>query len=517
MKRRIITFFMILQLAAMVVLCGCSDDTSVASPESTGSEASVSYGGNITVGITQDLDSLDPHKAVAAGTKEVLVNIFDGLIKVDKDGNFVPAVASSYEISPDGLKYEFTLREGVKFHNGKVVTADDVIYSLKRVAGLADTDDPLVYVEPVFSIISEINKTEKGIEVVLSEPATELIGYFTCSIIPCDYDAQDTAPVGCGPFKFVSYEPMQKMVLAKNDDYYISELPYLDGVTFKINASTDAAFLELMAGSMDIFPYLTFDQANQLSGTYTIESGTMNLVQALFLNNARAPFDDIRVRQAICHAIDKQAVLNVVAGGKGEVIGTGMFPSFSKYYDASLAGSYPTDLEKAKELLAEAGYPEGIEFTISVPSNYDFHVKTAEVIVDQLARAGIKAKIQLVEWSTWISDIYMGRDYDATVIGLDSDLAPSDVLRFYPSDASKNFVNYFNDEFDAVFAKAKTAVNEDEKAAYYKQLEKMLTDDAVSAFIQSPAQLVAVRSNLAGYTFYPVCVQDMSTVHYVSK
>ncbi len=515
MKKKLVSFFMILQIVTAVALCGCTGDTTGGDPEQKSSDSSVKYGGKITVGITQDLDSLDPHKAVAAGTEEVLINIFDGLIKVASNGDFVPAVASSYEISEDGLKYAFTLRKGVKFHNGKEVTADDVIYSLKRVAGLDGTPDPEVLVKSAFSVIKEINKTEDGVEVILSEPATELIGFFTCSIIPCDYDAQATAPIGCGPFKFVSYEPMRSIVLEKNEDYYVEGVPYLDGVTFKISADTDAAFLELMAGGIDIFPYLTADQANQLKGNYNIEDGTMNLVQALFLNNAREPFTDVRVRQAICYALDRQGIINVVAEGKGEVIGTNMFPTFGRYYDASLVNKYPTNIEKAKELLKEAGYEGGISFTITIPSNYDFHVKTGEVITQQLKAAGIDAKIKLIEWSSWLSDVYAGRDFESTIIGLDSELAPSDILRFYPSDSSKNFINYSNPEFDRIYTEAKKTSSEDEKEKLYKQLEAILTDDAASAYIQSPAQLVAVNKKLTGYTFYPVYVQDMSTVGFV--
>ncbi|MBO4761971.1 MAG: ABC transporter substrate-binding protein, partial [Lachnospiraceae bacterium] len=265
----------------------------------------------------------------------------------------------------------------------------------------------------------------------------------------------------------------------------------------------------------DIFPYLTADQANQLKERYNIEYGTMNLVQALFLNNAREPFTDVRVRQAICYALNRQGILNVVAEGRGEVIGTNMFPTFSRYYDASLVDKYPTDTAMAKKLLADAGYPDGISFTITIPSNYDFHVKTGEVIVEQLRAAGIDAKIKLVEWSSWLSDVYAGRDFESTIIGLDSELAPSDILRFYPSDSSKNFINYSNSEFDEIYAKAKKTADEGEKTRLYKRLEAILTEDAASAYIQSPAQLVAVNKEITGYTFYPVYVQDMSTVAYL--
>ena len=506
MKRKV---FFVMLLAAMTALCACTSGTK----GGNGSDK-VYYGGNITIGITQDLDSLDPHKAVAAGTKEVLYNIFEGLITVSKDGRFVPAVAESYTISEDGTVYSFKLRSGVKFHNGKTVTADDVIYSLKRAAGMLGDSEPDINKIAAFSIISDIKATADGVDVILSEPNTELIGFFTSSIIPCDYKDQATKPVGTGPFKFESYDALQKFVVVKNEDYYIEGVPYLDQVTFKISASTDAAFMEVMAGSIDILPYLTNDQAVQLAGKVDVVDGTMNLVQALFLNNAVKPFDDVRVRQAICYAIDRKSILDLVAGGRGVIIGTNMFPSFSEYYDESLVNRYPYDVEKAKELLKEAGYPDGISFSITIPSNYEFHVKTGEVIVEQLKKAGINAEIKLVEWATWVSDTYVGRDYESTIVGLDSKLAPSDVLRFFFKDSSKNFVNYFSDDFDALFAKAKKTVNATEKAGYYKQLEKMLTEDAVSAFIQSPAQLVAVNKNLGGYTFYPVFVQDMSTVYY---
>ena len=511
-------FFMMLLVLTMA-LCACSGNTNKdnAGKDNSSQTASdsVSYGGEVVVGITQDLDSLDPHKAVAAGTKEVLYNIFEGLIKVDKDGNFVPAVAASYEITDGGLKYKFKLRDNVKFHNGKVVTADDVIYSLKRAAGMLETSDPEVVTLSAFSIFSEVNKTDEGVEVVLSEPNTELIGFFTSSIIPCDYADQSTKPVGTGPFKFVSYEPLVNFVIEKNNDYYDeSKKAYLDKVTFKILTSIDSAFMELLAGSIDICPYLTSEQASQLNGKMDVLDGSMNLVQALFLNNKVEPFNNVKVRQAVCYALDRNEIINVTAGGRGDVIGTNMFPSFSKYYDAATAETYNTNLEKAKELLTEAGYPQGFTFTIKIPSNYDFHVKTGQVIVSQLAKVGIKAEIQLIDWGTWLSDVYSGRQHDATIIGLDAQLAPSDIFRFYPTDSSKNFINYSNAEFDETFAKAKASVNEDEKAELYKKCERILTDDAASAYIQSPAQLVAVNPKLGGYTFYPIYVQDMSTVYF---
>lgn len=517
----------LLLVLGISVLAGCGgkdeDSSDGQNAGGTDGETTVTgepvYGGDIVVGITQDFESLDPHKVNAAGTQEVLFNIFEGVVKPDKDGNLVPAVASDYTISEDGMTYTFILREGVKFHNGELVTAEDVVYSLKRCAGLLETVDPEVIVTSAFSCISDITASTDAsgksiVTVTLSEVNTELLGYLTCAIIPADYDKQADAPIGTGPFKFVSYTPLQSLVMEKNPDYYGTPA-YLDKVTFKISADTDAAFMELLAGGIDIFPYLTSEQANQLTDNYNIEVGTTNLVQALFLNNAEKPFDDIRVRQALCYAIDRQEILDIVADGKGTIIGSNMFAGFAKYFNGDLVNTYPYDVEKAKELLADAGYPDGFEMTITVPSNYQFHVDTAQVIVEQLKKVNVTAKIALVEWGTWLEDTYRGRNYQTTIVGLDANLAPSDVLKRYRSTASSNFVNYVNEEFDRVFALAVAETDDAAKVAYYKQLQEILTNDAASVYIQDPASYVAVSKKLSGYTFYPLYVQDMSKVYYV--
>ncbi len=520
-KRSHFTLFLLMVLVLSIALYGCGGDKTGTDDEKTPADDMSSgtpvNGGSVVVGISQDLDSLDPHKAVAAGTKEVLFNVFEGLYKPDKDGNLVPAVAESYEISPDGKVYTFKLRQGLKFHNGNLVTADDIVYSLKRCAGLLDTTDPAVVVESALTNVSEVNKTdETTVEVVLKEADTELIGFLTSAVIPENYDKQDTAPVGTGPFKFVSYTPLESFVVEKNEDYYVAGKPYLDKVTFKIEPNADSVIMELLAGSIDIFPYLTDAQAEQLKDTFTITEGHMNLVQGLFLNNKAEPFHNVKVRQALNYAIDKQAILDLVAGGKGTVIGSNMFPGFAKYYE-DLADKYPYDIEKAKTLLAEAGYPDGFTFTITVPSNYKFHVDTAQVIVEQLKQAGITARIQQIEWASWINDVYVGRNYEATIIGLDAKLAARDVLERYNSAADNNFVNYSNPQYDETLAKAIEAQDDAEKINYYKKLQSILAEDAAAVYIQDPALLVAVNPKLGGYTFYPVYVLDMASVYFKAE
>ena len=242
----------------------------------------------------------------------------------------------------------------------------------------------------------------------------------------------------------------------------------------------------------------------------------MNLVQALYLNNAVAPFDNELVRQALCYAIDVDSILELTADGHGVKVGSSMYPNFGKYFDASLADTYGYNPDKAKQLLSEAGYENGFSFTITVPSNYAPHVMAAEVIVEQLAAIGITATLKEVEWETWLSDVYSGREFESTVIGFDASAMTADaMLARWVSDNSKNMINYNNPEYDTVMAQAQACVDDNEQTALYKQALKILADTAANVYIQDLADFVAIKSNLAGYEFYPIYVMDMSTIYYV--
>ena len=513
MKTKQKVLLMAFVLVFSVALYGCSGDKNNVDNEQTPA-ADVTpgtpiYGGSVVVGILQDLDSLDPHKSVAAGTREVLFNIFEGLVKPDETGELIPAVASDYKVSEDGKLYTFTLRDDVKFHNGELVAVGDVLYSLNRYISLNEQ------IEPVLSNISKIEEIDdKTIEISLYETDTELIGYLTIGIIPQDYDEVDNKPIGTGPFKFSSYTPMESLKVVNNENYYLEKSPYLDEVVFKVITNTDSVIMDLLSGSIDILAYLTSNQAEQLKNEFNIEEGNMNLVQGLFLNNKVEPFDNKEVRQALYYGIDRQGVIDMVADGKGEIIGSNMFPGFAKYYNEDLADLYSYDPDKAISLLNDAGYPDGFTFTITVPSNYPYHVDTAQVIVEQLKQIGLDVTIKQVEVATWLSDVYAARDYESTIIGLDAKLAPRNVLERYQSEANDNFINYSNLKFNEVFEQAIRTTDDGEKVTYYMELQEILANDAASIYIQDPSLLVAVNPELGGYTFYPVYVQDMAKVYY---
>lgn len=482
-----------------VALIGCSGDKAKDSSE-------------IVVGIPQDLeDSLDPHKALAAGTKEILFNVYEGLLKPDSQGNNIPAVAESYTVSEDLMTYTFKLRDGIKFHNGKNVTADDVKYSIDKFAGISDGSEPLV---SAFSVIEEVNIIDdKTVDVVLNTPDTDLPTYLamvSAAIIPKDNENPDTVAIGTGPYKYVSRSPQENVICEAFDDYW-GEKANIKNVTFKVEANADSIVMDLLGGSIDFYARLTIDQVKQLNDEFSVYEGTMNLVQALYLNNNVKPFDDVRVRQALSYATDVDEILDITAEGKGTKIGSSMFPAFGKYYDESLSELYPTDIEKAKELLKEAGYENGFNMTITVPSNYQPHIDVAQVLAEQYKKIGVNAEIQLVEWNSWLSDVYTGRDFESTVIGVDASyLAASALLSRFESTAANNFINFKSDAYDKAYNKTLTTADDDERTALYLECEKILADEAANVYIQDLPEYVVLNKKFTGYEFYPLYVQDIA-------
>lgn len=511
MKRKILCSLIALVTVLALAACGQkpsgggSGSTEPGGGESTGREATNS----VIVGITQDIDSLDPHNATSAGTREVLFNMYEGLVKATPEGEIEAAVASEFEVSEDATYITFKLRDGITFCDGTPITVSDVKYSIERYAGIQGEGS-------AFSILKDIVTSEDGTIVVnLSEPNTEFVYELTCAILPEANEANvNSNPIGSGPFMYDTFIPGEKLVIKKNPNYWKEGCPYLDEVTFKIVADTDVAVTQLNAGTLDIVQYLTSDQVMTLNDNFYIMDGSINYVQGMFLNNAVAPFNDPLVRQAIYYAVDRQKISDMLFGGKSHIIGTNMIPAATKYYNADTETTYTYDPEKAKELLKQAGYENGFTFTIQVPNNYPPHKGTAEIIADCLADVGITAKINEIEFTSWLSDVYKGKQYEATVVAVDGRLAPYTWFAKNESTGTNNFTNYSNPQYDEIFAKAKAAIDPEEKVGYYKQLQQILADDAASIYVQDPANQVAIRNSLTGYVFYPVSAQDMSVIKY---
>lgn len=514
-----VTKLISLCLALLLLLTACSkDDTEIKDKneseieESVAEESKPKEGGSVVLGITQELDSLDPYLAAAAGTKEVIYNFFDGLVKLTPESKFEPALAESYEFSDDATEYTFKIREGVKFHNGAELSVNDVVYSLERAAGISDQSEGALI--PQLAVVESVSADQdtNQVTVKLKESDADFITYMTLAIIPADYAEQAEKPIGTGPFVFSEYKTQEHLKMKKNEDYWRERNAYLDEVTFLIMPSADAAMIDLEKGNIDIFPYLTMDKADLLKNNYDFIASDSNMVQIWGLNNQRAPFDDPVVRQALNMAVDKQMIIEAVTFGEGNALESGMAPPMDDYYNSDLTSIY--NPEEAETMLKEAGYQD-LKIEITVPGDYVIHVQTAEVIAAQLEQIGVTADVRSVDWGTWLTDVYVGRNYDSTVIALTFDyVAPATVLRHYYSKSENNFINFESAEFDQLFEQALVETDHQKRVELYHQMQKILQDDSASVFLQNPGTQTAVSKKLGGYTTYPQYVQDMYNVYF---
>lgn len=524
MKKKLIVLIA-LCVTVLVIMTGCNKnkvdtpDIGKDDDKGTGSEVvsgSIKEGGDVVVVIEQDIDFLDVHKAVASGTSEVMFNVFEGLMMATPEGGLVHGLAESHEVTEDGLTYTFKLRKNAKFHDGSPVTVEDVKYSFDRLMG-TETGTPmrseLINVEVV-----EIPDSETIVLKMKQIDTSLLMNLHYSKIVPESNEANfNTFPLGTGPFKFVEHLPEQRLVMEKFEDYWSEEgKAHIDKVEFRIIPDSEAAFLSFQAGEIDIFPRLQADKVEDLGEEFVNVKGASNAVQLLAMNHAVEPFNDVRVRKAINYAVDNDELVEAIVYGDGQKLGSNMSPVMAEYYQEGLENIYDLNIEKAKELLKEAGYENGFKTTITVPSNYQIHVDTAQVIIQQLAKVGIDAEIELVEWGVWLERVYRGREHEMTVIAFTGFLDPYKVLKKYRSTDAANFVNFENAEFDDIFNKVTTELDDAERARLYKRSQVILNDEAVAAFIMDQEFNTAMKKNIAGYQIYSIYVQDMASIYYIN-
>jgi len=514
MKRRgVITLIF---ASFIIILAACSgsnssEETKDTSENNTNTEQTTKD--TIKIAMSTEVDNLDPYISAATDTMSMMDNVFDGLLDTNEKGELVPAIAEDYEISEDGLTYTFQLKEGVLFHDGSELTSEDVVYSYERLGGL-DGGDPL---SSEFATIESIEApSETEVVITLKEHNSAFLAANIRPILPADYEEQNTHPIGAGPFKFVEYQVGQKLVLEKNEDYYNQEkVPNFNKIEFIVMPDPESAVLAMQAGDIDIIPGITNQGLEQLGDTINTVAGPQNMVQLLGLNHDVEPLNDVKVRQAINLAIDKDIIIDTVADGKGTKLGSNFSPAMEFYYEEGLENYYEPNMEEAKKLLEEAGYADGFDLEITVPSDYQFHVDTAQVIVEQLSQIGVKAEIKLIEFSSWLETVYQNAEYEATVVSFTGKLDPYEVLKRYVSDYDTNFINYENSEYDQLIEEGVAATNEEEMAEKYKAAQRLLTEDAVSVFIMDPDRTIAMSKDLEGLKMYPIQkfnLEDLQTI-----
>lgn len=523
MQKRILSLVLALTLLVSTFAgCGGNNGSSASGGDSSASQTETSQTetsqtsteGQETVvrmNIGSEPDSLDPWQSAASDTEAIMHNVFEGLCLYNEKGEIIPGLAESWDISEDGLTYTFHLRQGVKFHNGDDFDSADVLYSYDNFAGLDGNEA----VSSDYEIVDSVEAPDAYTFVVhLSEPSAAFLSVNIDAILPEGYADQATHPVGTGPFQFVEYTPSQRIVLEKNPNYYDEDrAAKIDRAEIYIMTDTAAVVSALQSGQLDLAS-VNADDAAVLESQFDIYNSPQNMVQIFALNNSFEPFTKKEVRQAINYCVDKDMIIDSVFGGYGTKLYTNFSPVMATYYNSDLEGSYDTDVAKAQELMNQAGYADGFEFTCKVPANYQAHVDTAQIIAQQLQQIGITMNIETVEWATWLEDVYTNANYEGTIIGLTGKLDPDDVLGRFVSDYARNFYKYQNAEYDQLIADSVTELDEAKRIENYKRCQEILTEDAVGVYICDPNLVVASRKDLKGYTFYPVTFHDLSKLYY---
>lgn len=463
-------------------------------------------------GFTTEPTTLDPlNPANTADGRSILFNVFEGLVKPNIDGTFMPCIAESWTIEQDGLIYDFALKKGIVFHDGSALTPADVKFSLD--AAIAANFNGLNNVKEVTI------QGDKNIVIILKTKDPDFLPYLTVGIVKAGNADREKNIIGTGPFMVESYTPQKDLVLKKFDNYWHKQLPHLEKVTLVFFANFDTLMVALRGGGID-GAFVTGSMAAQLDHRqFDIIHNRSAGVQLLALNNAASPLDDIRVRQAINYGVDVQGIIDAAFFGQGVPSGSPIIPGLTLYYEDSL--SYPYDPDKAISLLAEAGFNENnrLPLEITVPSNFTMHVDTAQVIVSQLEKTGINASIKLVDWPTWLSDVYFGRKYQATVITLDSpSVSPRGFLARYRSDSGENFINFNNAAFDKVYDAALTETDQEKNIQLYKDAQRIAAENAASVYLQDILYFIVLRGGVYGGALdYPLYVIDFASIYRKDK
>lgn len=472
-------------------------------------------GGVLRAGMQTDPVGLDPHTTQATATRNMLENVYDTLVMFDSQMQIVPALAESWETSEDGLTWTFKIREGVTFHDGSAFKASDVAFSLNRikdpevasprsgdfevVASVEAPDDATVVITLTKPFSPLLSKLAQSLNVIVSE-----------AVAGANNNDLNNVVVGTGPFTFVEYVPQTKLELAKNPSYWGTDadgnqLPYLDGILFQFYPEPTARTTAIQTGNADWIEYVPAADVEILRADSNLQviGGLSNNFRTIYLNVTRAPFDNKLVRQALSYAIDEQAIVDVALFGTGGVASTGTTVPVGQFYAIESSPYNGRDVEKAKELLAEAGFADGFEFDLYVTSTYDFLRTPAEIIQSNLAEIGVTVNIVAEDWNVYLPKV-LEHDFTATILGESGQSDPDDFLYdVFRTEGGGNLGLYSNPDLDALLDQGREIADPEERKVLYTQAQELILDEAPQVFLFHSAQYEALRSNVMGFEHFP--------------
>jgi peptide/nickel transport system substrate-binding protein len=468
------------------------------------------YGGSITIAQGVEPPGLDPTTATSAVIPRVVYsNILEGLVKIDRNGKIAPALVRDFKISKDGKEYTFILKKGVKFHDGKPFDAEDVKFTFERLMDPKTATAHPEYYKDIDSVqVVDSHTVKIKMKNVNSMFLFNLARPDSIIVNKQAVDRLKSAPIGTGPFKFVEWVRGDHITLAKFDDYHRKGIPYLDKVTFKFIGDPSAQIASLKAGDIDVIAYDVSPENALLlekDPKFKVLNGYTTTKVILSTNNSRKPFNDVRIRRAMAHAIDRTALIKGAMSGYGVPIGSHMDPGNPYYID--LTPYYPYNPEKAKQLLKEAGYADGFEAVIKLPERYVYARRSGEIIADMFSQVGIRLKIELTEWGQWIDRVFKNADYDLTVIG---HAEPFDI-NIYAN--PKYYFRYDSPKFQETLKKAEMEADPKIRKELYIACQKIITEDAVNGFLYVLPSLPTMKKEIMNWwKDYPMTAVDVTEV-----
>lgn len=475
--------------------------------------AAQAAGKTVTIGMRLEPPALDPTTGAAAAISQVTTyNIFETLTKLDNTGKVHPMLAESWTISDDGLSYTFKLAKGVKFHDGSDFDAQDVLFTFERNKGPDSKNKRKATFEKMVSISAPDSHT---VQITLDAPYSlltfDLAQAVSAIVAPETAATNETNPVGTGPYKFDKWVKGDSVTMVKFADHRNAANVQIERATFRFINDSAAQVAALLAGDLDYMPALS---ASEMFGQFETHpdfntlQGTTEGETIIAMNNGSEALSDVRVRRAIMHAVDRNALIEGASGGYGTPIGTHFAPHHPAYVDLTDMSAY--DPEKAKALLAEAGYGDGLELSLKLPPP-SYARRGGEIVADMLGKVGITTKIENVEWPVWLDQVYKNKQYDLTII---SHVEPMD-LGIY---ARENYYfNYDSPEFRAILAKADSATTVAEQTKYLQAAQRKLAEDAVNGFMYELSKLGVAKKGLTGlWNNWPAFINEVAAMKWES-
>ncbi|QDQ02472.1 DNA-binding protein [Lysinibacillus fusiformis] len=515
MKQRKNWIYLMLTVIVGLIMSACSSDDGKEASQGNTDGSTTDVPQAIVVRVNDDPDFLDPHKATASISYQMILNIFEGLMAPETDGSLKEGLAESYEISEDGLTYTFKIRPGVKFHNGEDVTVEDIQYSFDRLMGKNGGEKMSNNFDNVASTEAPDAST---FAITLKEPNSNFLYSLTArqsAIIPKSNDGKHNEnPIGTGPFAYVKYSPGTNLELTKNENYWKEGLPYLDKVTFAFQSDDQAAIMSLMANEVDLTS-VPWQRVSEVEGSHTLSHQNNNSSLIVTFNETKAPFDNVKVRQAMNYAISKSDIIDSVFAGYAVPLGSNMSPAMGDYQKTGLEKMYAQDVKKAKALLAEAGYPDGFKTKITVSSHNDMYSNIAQIVVANLKEIGVDVEIEVVEWGIWLDRVYFGRDYQMTTIDLTGRASAYEILNDYIStNDGENFFLFKNDEYDQIMTDVLKETDQAKQIAYYQRAQEILAEQSAAVYIADYQIVWGSDKQVTGLKSYPFWFHDMSEVKF---